>query len=66
MLSMSLHPSVTEKRQRFLGLHESGCLLIPNSWDPGSRAVFAAPWIQSAGDDQLGICLVSSYADGRP
>jgi 2-methylisocitrate lyase-like PEP mutase family enzyme len=29
-------PSVADKRREFHRLHESGCFVIPNPWDPGS------------------------------
>ena len=29
-------PSVADKRREFHRLHESGCFVLPNPWDPGS------------------------------
>lgn len=37
-------PSIADKRRAFRRLHEDGCFVIPNPWDPGS-----ARWLQSAG-----------------
>jgi 2-methylisocitrate lyase-like PEP mutase family enzyme len=37
-------PSVADKRRAFHRLHESGCFVIPNPWDPGS-----ARFLQSIG-----------------
>jgi 2-methylisocitrate lyase-like PEP mutase family enzyme len=37
-------PSVADKRRVFHRLHESGCFVIPNPWDPGS-----ACYLQSLG-----------------
>ncbi len=37
-------PSMAEKRRRFRQLHQSGCFVIPNPWDPGS-----ARYLQSLG-----------------
>jgi 2-methylisocitrate lyase-like PEP mutase family enzyme len=37
-------PSVADKRRTFRQLHESGCFVIPNPWDPGS-----ACYLQSLG-----------------
>ncbi len=37
-------PSVADKRREFHRLHESGCFVIPNPWDPGS-----ARYLQSLG-----------------
>ncbi|HKC17377.1 MAG TPA: isocitrate lyase/phosphoenolpyruvate mutase family protein [Steroidobacteraceae bacterium] len=39
-----VRPSVTDKRRTFQRLHESGCFLLPNPWDPGS-----ARYLQSLG-----------------
>lgn len=33
---MNPRPSVADKRREFHRLHESGCFVIPNPWDPGS------------------------------
>jgi 2-methylisocitrate lyase-like PEP mutase family enzyme len=40
----STRPSVAEKRRAFRRLHEAGCFVIPNPWDPGS-----ARYLQSLG-----------------
>lgn len=37
-------PSIADKRRTFRRLHESGCFVIPNPWDPGS-----ARYLQSLG-----------------
>jgi 2-methylisocitrate lyase-like PEP mutase family enzyme len=37
-------PSIADKRRSFRQLHESGCFVIPNPWDPGS-----ARYLQSLG-----------------
>jgi 2-methylisocitrate lyase-like PEP mutase family enzyme len=37
-------PTITDKRRTFRQLHESGCFVIPNPWDPGS-----ARYLQSLG-----------------
>lgn len=37
-------PSIAEKRRTFRQLHERGCFVIPNPWDPGS-----ARYLQSLG-----------------
>ena len=42
--SRASRPSITEKRSAFRALHESGCFVIPNPWDPGS-----ARYLQSLG-----------------
>lgn len=37
-------PSIADKRRSFRRLHEDGCFVIPNPWDPGS-----ARYLQSVG-----------------
>lgn len=37
-------PTVADKRRRFHELHQSGCFMLPNPWDPGS-----ARWLQHMG-----------------
>jgi 2-methylisocitrate lyase-like PEP mutase family enzyme len=39
-----VRPSIAEKRATFRNLHESGCFVMPNPWDPGS-----ARYLQSLG-----------------
>ena len=46
-------PTTADKRQTFRKLHESGCFVIPNPWNVGTRALSARPRLQGAGDDQL-------------
>lgn len=41
-------PSTTDKRAAFRRLHEAGCFVIPNPWDPGS-----ARWLQGLGFQAL-------------
>ena len=35
-------PSISDKRQAFAALHQSGCFVIPNPWDVGSARMMAA------------------------
>jgi 2-methylisocitrate lyase-like PEP mutase family enzyme len=39
---------IRERRRRFRALHESGCFVIPNPWDPGS-----ARWLQGLGFEAI-------------
>lgn len=41
-------PDFRERRRRFRALHQGGCFLLPNPWDPGS-----ARYLQSAGFSAL-------------
>lgn len=44
----------TDRRQAFFKLHESGCFVIPNPWDPGSARVLA----------QLGFVALATTSSG--
>ena len=55
-------PSITDKRQAFRKLHESGCFIIPNPWDVGS-----ARYLQSLGFKALATTSSGlAWAQGRP
>jgi 2-methylisocitrate lyase-like PEP mutase family enzyme len=54
--------SITDKRQAFRKLHESGCFIIPNPWDVGS-----ARYLQSLGFKALATTSSGlAWAQGRP
>jgi 2-methylisocitrate lyase-like PEP mutase family enzyme len=36
---MAHRPGIADKRREFQRLHEAGCFVIPNPWDPGSARV---------------------------
>ena len=46
--------AAADRRQAFLKLHESGCFVIPNPWDPGSARVLA----------QLGFVALATTSSG--
>src|SRR6266404_7973993 len=55
-------PTITDKRQAFRKLHESGCFIIPNPWDVGS-----ARYLQSLGFKALATTSSGlAWAQGRP
>lgn len=55
-------PSVAEKRREFHRLHESGCFVIPNPWDPGS-----ARYLQSLGFKALATTSAGfAWSKARP
>jgi 2-methylisocitrate lyase-like PEP mutase family enzyme len=55
-------PTITDKRQVFRKLHESGCFIIPNPWDVGS-----ARYLQSLGFKALATTSSGlAWAQGRP
>jgi 2-methylisocitrate lyase-like PEP mutase family enzyme len=54
--------SVADKRRAFQRLHESGCFVIPNPWDPGS-----ARFLQSLGFKALATTSAGfAWSKGRP
>lgn len=55
-------PSVAEKRREFHRLHESGCFVIPNPWDPGSTR-----YLQSLGFKALATTSAGfAWSKARP
>jgi 2-methylisocitrate lyase-like PEP mutase family enzyme len=46
--------SIADKRRTFKRLHEAGCFVIPNPWDPGS-----AVWLQ-----QMGFAALATTSSG--
>ena len=55
-------PNIADKRRAFRKLHESGCFLIPNPWDPGS-----ARYLQSLGFKALATTSSgAAWSQGRP
>jgi 2-methylisocitrate lyase-like PEP mutase family enzyme len=55
-------PSVADKRRTFRRLHESGCFVIPNPWDPGS-----ARFLQSLGFKALATTSAGfAWSKARP
>lgn len=55
-------PSVADKRREFHRLHESGCFVIPNPWDPGS-----ARYLQSLGFKALATTSAGfAWSKARP
>jgi 2-methylisocitrate lyase-like PEP mutase family enzyme len=55
-------PSVADKRRAFRRLHESGCFVIPNPWDPGS-----ARFLQSLGFKALATTSAGfAWSKARP
>jgi 2-methylisocitrate lyase-like PEP mutase family enzyme len=54
--------TVTEKRVRFLALHQQGCFILPNPWDAGSARI-----LQSLGFSALASTSTGyAWTMGRP
>lgn len=57
-----LRPGIADKRREFHRLHESGCFVIPNPWDPGS-----ARYLQSLGFKALATTSAGfAWSKARP
>jgi 2-methylisocitrate lyase-like PEP mutase family enzyme len=57
-----LRPGVADKRRAFHRLHDSGCFVIPNPWDPGS-----ARFLQSLGFRALATTSAGfAWSKARP
>ena len=55
-------PSVADKRREFHRLHESGCFVLPNPWDPGS-----ARYLQGLGFKALATTSAGfAWSKARP
>jgi 2-methylisocitrate lyase-like PEP mutase family enzyme len=55
-------PSVADKRRSFHALHQSGCFVLPNPWDPGS-----ARYLQSLGFKALATTSAGfAWSKARP
>lgn len=59
------HPSIAEKRQRFRRLHESGCFVIPNPWDPGTARYLQGLGFKALATTSSGFAWSQGLADGK-
>lgn len=55
-------PSVTDKRQAFRRLHETGCFVIPNPWDTGSARLLQGMGFKALASTSSGF----AWSQGRP
>jgi len=56
---------VDSRRERFRRLHESGCFVIPNPWDPGSARYLAKLGFQAVATTSSGFAWSRGRADNR-
>jgi len=56
---------VDARRERFRRLHESGCFVIPNPWDPGSARYLARLGFQAVATTSSGFAWSRGLADNR-
>src|SRR5260221_9539889 len=54
--------TISDKRQAFRKLHESGCFLIPNPWDVGSARYLQALGFKALATTSAGF----AFSIGRP
>lgn len=59
-------PSIAERRAAFRRLHERGCFVIPNAWDPGSARGLRQLGFQAIASTSAGYAFSRGRADGVP
>ena len=56
--------SVADKRKTFRKLHESGCFVIPNPWNPGSARYLEGLGFKALASTSSGYAHSQGFADG--
>ena len=59
-------PTIAEKRQAFRKLHESGCFVIPNPWNPGSARYLQGLGYKALASTSSGYAHSLGHSDGDP
>lgn len=57
-------PSVADRRRAFLGLHQSGCFVIPNPWDAGSARYLERLGFKALATTSSGFAWSQGCRDG--
>ena len=57
-------PTVSEKRQEFRRLHQSGCFVIPNPWDIGTTRYLENMGFKALATTSAGFAWSRGYGDG--
>src|SRR5688572_10275159 len=57
-------PSTADKRRTFRKLHESGCFVIPNTWNVGSARYLQGLGFKALATTSSGHAHAQGYADG--
>lgn len=60
-----MRPTVTEKREAFRDLHETGCFVIPNPWDAGSAAILQSLGFRALASTSAGFAWSQARPDYR-
>lgn len=55
--------TVSEKRDAFRALHETGCFVIPNPWDAGSAAILQNLGFKALASSSAGFAWSQAHAD---
>jgi len=58
-------PSVADKRRAFRALHQSGCFVIPNPWDPGSARYLESLGFKALATTSSGFAWSRARADNH-
>ena len=56
-------PTIADKRRAFRRLHESGCFVIPNPWDPGSARYLQTLGFKALATTSSGFAWSRAHAD---
>src|SRR5579864_4154666 len=59
-----MRPSVADKRRTFRILHERGCFVLPNPWNPGGARYLAGLGFKALATTSSGFAHAQGYADG--
>jgi 2-methylisocitrate lyase-like PEP mutase family enzyme len=58
-------PSVADKRREFHRLHQSGCFILPNSWDIGTARYLQSLNFKALATTSAGFAFAQGYPDNR-
>jgi 2-methylisocitrate lyase-like PEP mutase family enzyme len=61
----SARPSIADKRRAFRKLHESGCFVIPNPWDPGGARYLQGLGFKALASTSSGAAWSQGCPDNR-
>lgn len=60
-----MHPDIAARRARFRELHEAGCFILPNPWDPGSARFLESLGFPALATTSSGHAWSRARADGE-
>jgi 2-methylisocitrate lyase-like PEP mutase family enzyme len=62
--TMTVRPSISDKRQTFFQMHQSGCFVIPNPWDVGSARYLESLNFKALATTSSGFAWSQGCRDG--